>query len=276
SNPSLCRQSSYFWCLTSLISSTNSGGMSTRSSPFFHEGFEHGLLSSNMRLQSSDGIIYHLHRQVLLEASDNGFCGLCAIPTKDSNLAVMEDSSEALNIILATVYGMAYHLFTQSLSSVIAAIDLLPVYGLAVSTYMQTGSGPAEYLCEHAASSPLLIYALASRHNLEAIAVFASSYLLNVELTEVLTEEIARLIAPEYLERLLDMRHTRIMQLYDMLFEELPQHAILAACGSPEYRALTLAWTLVSCDDCKRMVLQRIERIVAQWDNLKVRIGCTH
>ncbi|KAF9008631.1 hypothetical protein BDZ89DRAFT_1230060 [Hymenopellis radicata] len=129
-----------------------------------------------------------------------------------------------------------------------------------------------------------------------------SSYLLKVELTEnVLTEEIAQLIAPEYLKRFLDMHHTRKIQLYDVLFEQLPQHAILAACGSSEHLALSRAWTLaagsliwhhpvpslteynirsvltalhreVRCDDCKRMVLKRIDHIVAQWDNLKTTI----
>lgn len=200
-----------------------------------------------MQLLSSDKVIFHVHTPVLFQSSNNGFAELSHFPLDVGIVFRLDSSSDILNIVLATIYGMAYEIFSQDLVCIIAAIDSFQVYGIDVPVYVHGHSLLAEYLNAQAASSPLLVYALASRHNLEDLAISTSSYLLVMELNEAeLSEDIVRLIGARYLKRLFDAQRSRQAQLYDILFQPLSKHQIAPDCDSLEYAALSKAWTLAA------------------------------
>ncbi|KAF8908776.1 hypothetical protein CPB85DRAFT_1222520, partial [Mucidula mucida] len=262
----------------------------------FHPNLLFGLSRPDLKIISSDNHLFHIHRGVLLRSSENNFADLLPEATQDGTIHIPEVGL-ILNVIFTTIYGIKLADF-YPLDTLISAINLFPHYGVQPKAYIWPAASLYEAVRYQTPLAPFQVYALASRFDLEELAVAASPHLLNFRL-EGITDEMADLVRPKYLLRLFHLHSSRKDALKELLSERLEAHPPTASCNYSTYDRLCRAWVLaaacllwdadanistatiqsallslqdgVKCKSCRRIIVARVKSIVIQWSEMKVR-----
>ncbi|KAF9040183.1 hypothetical protein BDZ89DRAFT_944958, partial [Hymenopellis radicata] len=195
---------------------------------------------SDVVLQSTDGVLFYVHRAILAEASSNGF-GSALLHDAAAPVAVNDDSA-VLNIILHAIYDLPSAQFSPSFPTLVDAVDRMqPVYGVAPTRFIlpATSSDLFSQLYSHAPLRPIDVYMLAAHHGLEDLAVLASGHLLSFKL-ETLTDDMTVYMGGMHLKRLVFLHLDRLKRLKEILLVPPPPHEG-GVCTADPQRAWALA-----------------------------------
>ncbi|KAF5378212.1 hypothetical protein D9757_009176 [Collybiopsis confluens] len=167
-------------------------------------------LSPDVFFSSSDYVLFYVHSQLILAASDNQFHSLITHPC-DSVIAV-PDPSQILDVILRQLYNTPPRQFSASLEVLISAVERLPFYGISIKKSVVAHSPLHSSLLSYAPIFPIEIYTLAAKHDLLDLAIPVSSHLLSFDLFS-LAEERTKEMGAIYLRKLLFLHVGRIEAL---------------------------------------------------------------
>ncbi|KAI3612409.1 hypothetical protein WG66_009881 [Moniliophthora roreri] len=266
----------------------------------FYPGANNHTFPPDIALLSSDSVFFYVHSELLLAASDNRFQSLLPdISSKDAwqNLVInVDEKSPVLNIILHVVYGMSCAHYSPSFDILASAVNQLSFYGIVPRRQITPTSPLFTLLLSHAPLCPLDLYTLASKHDLNELAVSTSPHLLSLPLSTI-SDEIAEGMGPKYLRRLFFLHIGRSDALKRLLLPPPNPHAPTPWCDFTDQKTLTRAWALasaylawdarpdlstsflesalrplaehLSCDLCKRSLNDRIKNVLVQWSVVK-------
>ncbi|KAA1471663.1 hypothetical protein DENSPDRAFT_129145 [Dentipellis sp. KUC8613] len=267
----------------------------------FSPGSTLDSLPSDLVLLTSDSVFFYVHSHRLLGASDNGFNAMLPGdstqgPSGGSPLLVVPEDSIVLNIILHTIYNMSVAQFAPATQAIVAAVDAMAKYGIPARTYIAPSTPLYLLLHANAAISPIEVYALAASLDISELAVATSSHLLSYPLSS-LTDELTMKMGPIYMKRLVFLHLGRIEALKRLLLPPPASHQSTQVCGAAEQKTLTRAWALASaylawearpdlsataleaalyplgdhlvCNDCKRLLKDRVAELAMQWTLVK-------
>ncbi|KAJ3811246.1 hypothetical protein F5876DRAFT_76025 [Lentinula aff. lateritia] len=209
----------------------------------------------------------------------------------------VQESSEVLNIILHTIYGLSCTQYAPTFETLSAAVNQLPLYGVDPKTYIAIDTPLYTLLLSHAPLLPMDVYTLAAKHDLHHLAVSASPHLLSFSLP-ILTDEMAEEMGSKYLRKMFFLHMGRVDALKRLLLQPPPLHAPIRGCTFADQRTLTRAWALASayvawdarpdisksflesaltplaehltCELCKESLNERIRDLVVHWSIVKV------
>ncbi|KAL1706790.1 hypothetical protein EV121DRAFT_278546 [Schizophyllum commune] len=261
----------------------------------FSADARHGGAFPDAILASSDNVYFYVVQAVLTRASVNGFGGLLPIRPVSSlvlPLVRVSDAADVLNIILHAGYDMSLARFGPSSSTLVAALDRLLPYGLAVDQYTAPSCPLYQALLAQASLAPLEVYTAAARHGLDDLAVAMSRHLLSLSLSSV-TDEQAKAMGAVYLSRLFRLHKRRMDALRDVLAAEPSLHPETQLCGFADQKRVARAWQLASaylvskgrpdlhplvieatmhslaakiaCELCKEALRRRLQKAVMDW-----------
>ncbi len=201
---------------------------------------------------SKDGVLFALHSQRLLSSSTNHFANLIhssedSGAPKSRTLRVRE-SSDCLNVVLHTFYGLSCDVYRPTHDCVMSAIPALKVYGMNPLAKCLSRNMPLfKTLMAHAESHAVEIYALAAAESLEDLAVASSAFTLGVDL-HLLSNDVIRKIPASYLQRLYNLHITRVEALKDFLDGQLRQHAARPNCCGDQWQTTNRDYKLGCMD----------------------------
>ncbi|KAF8915832.1 hypothetical protein CPB85DRAFT_1251189 [Mucidula mucida] len=261
----------------------------------FHADLLFGLSHPDLRILSSDSHLFHVHKHVLLRSSENNFADLLTKGAQEA-LVHIPETAMVLSILFAAIYGIKLA-DIYPIDTLIHAIDLFPRYGVQPKAYVWPSASIYQAIRDQTPLAPFQVYALASRYDLEELAVAASQYLLNLCLQSI-TDEMTDLVHPKYLLRLFHLHSKRKDTLRNILSEPLETHSPTLSCNYLAYERLQRAWflavacllwdahanmsisviqsTLLSlqdglkCNACRRILTARVKSIVVQWSEAQV------
>lgn len=198
-------------------------------------------------LQSSDAVAFHVDYDRLAEASANHFGGILRGPGASSRPITVGETAGVLNIILHALYDLPSVQFQPSFATVQMAVEHMQWYGLAASTLVQPGKCVYELLYSFAPRQPMDVYMLASRYELNDLAVKVSPHLLSFEMSGI-TDEMADGMGARFLMRLMFLHLDRLAALKEILMAPMVSHP--GACSAPgeSQRAWALASASVVTD----------------------------
>jgi hypothetical protein len=154
---------------------------------------------------------------VINSVSKNYFGGYVS---SGSPFTSVDDDSEILTIILDIIYrnpNVAVNFAPPfAFDKLATAIGRLSVFGVdfrtqSISLPTVNTNAPRPIfsaLLAHASTNPLELYILAAQHNLESLAVAASTYLVGFHIAD-LDDEQTEAMCPRYLRRLILMQTRR-------------------------------------------------------------------
>ncbi|KAI0641921.1 hypothetical protein C8Q79DRAFT_1013826 [Trametes meyenii] len=273
----------------------------------FHPATNLLPIPPDLILVSSDEVFFYAHTTQVLSASNNHFNNIVPRdPVKSTSnepvvpcgpCACVSESATVLNIVLHCAYGLPCMHYRPTLDTLIAAVDAMPSYGLSPAIHVSPASPVFSLILAQAPVQPLVVYALAARHDLYELAKPVSSHLLSFA-TEACTEETASQIGAVYLKRLYLLHLERVDALRRLLMPAPHPHPPTEDCDFVEQKRLTRAWTLtaaylawdahpdvspstiqsafaplserLSCAQCKQSLADRVKDVVVQWSIVKV------
>jgi hypothetical protein len=169
----------------------------TRVSATFHRGAMLGQTQKpDVTLVTTEGTLFFVHSAVLLHASRNQFAGLlpafAGLPTPGATstqaVVVVGDDAASLNIVLHTAYALSLQHFAPTFRTLERAVaSMLDSYGFTPDQIIFP-NGPLftalmnQVTTRHGQGAKD-VFALAAQRNLEVLAVAASEYLLDIDLT---------------------------------------------------------------------------------------------
>ena len=121
---------------------------------------------TDLIIVSSDSVFFYVHSYKLLRASTNGFNGLVPanIETKDVKepdvVLSVPESSQVINIILHTVYGMNCAHYSPTLQDLTSALVALGNYGMPPKTIVVEGTPLYDALRCHATTDAMELYTI--------------------------------------------------------------------------------------------------------------------
>ena len=200
-------------------------------------------------LLSSDSVSFSVHAHRLLRASANQFAGLL---WKDAKVfqerppfIAADENAIILTIVLDVFYEFYAELKLFAFDTLVAAITSLRKYGVCLQQVIAPHTPFMERLLDFAPIRGIELYAVAAENNLEALAVAASSYVLNFSLTE-LSDELAVRMGSGYLIRLYDLQVRRRSSLRSLLLSVFGVHPPCTGCSMLEQKRLSRAWALAA------------------------------
>ncbi|KAI0248801.1 hypothetical protein BJV78DRAFT_1130640 [Lactifluus subvellereus] len=270
----------------------------------FFPGADLDVSPTDLIILSSDSVFFYVHTHKVLAASTNGFNSL--LPPKEQGqpdgaggILPLHDDSVVINVLLHTIYNMSAAHYAPTPEVVITAVESLEKYGLSVQTYLAPASPLSMLFLGTAPQAPIEFYATAGAYGLHHLAIPVSSFLLSYTLAS-LTDELAAKMGPLYVKRLFYLHLGRVEALKRLLLPPPQPHVPTANCDFAEQKKLTRAWALASaylvwdmrpdlsthaieaalrplsdylaCDQCKQLLRERINNLVAQWSIVKVRL----
>ena len=218
----------------------------------FHPDASLLAIPPDVILVSSDGVFFFAHTTQILAVSTNSFNNL--VPPKPSKSKQLDDHgpivplpevASVLNIILHVVYEIPCSHYHPSIETIAAAVDAMDIYGLPPKSHIAPSTPLYSYILSQAPIQPIVVYALASAHDLYELAVPVSSHLLSFALHS-LTDEIATRIGPVYMKRLFFLHLGRLDALKRLLLPPPHPHPPIPGCDFTEQKKLTRAWALAS------------------------------
>lgn len=199
-------------------------------------------------LSSFDGVLFYVHAPTLLEASPDIFCPFIpslAEPIFRTTIVAAETPSAELNIILHAIYKTSPAAHSPDIETIIRAVDRMPSWSISPKNILTPSNPVYELLLSHAPFWPLEVFALASYHGLEEMAINVSPYLLSYDLSTI-TDEMAERIGPIYLKKLALLHINRSTDLKAILLLPPHPHPPVENCDFEDQRKLTRAWALAS------------------------------
>ncbi|KIY51625.1 hypothetical protein FISHEDRAFT_64148 [Fistulina hepatica ATCC 64428] len=269
----------------------------------FFPGARHNGLDPDVVLLATDSVFFYVHSQILLEASDNQFRQMLPVPSSRNGqpfVMHVSDSSAILNIILHTIYDLSVAHYSPSFETLSSAIGRFPVYGISPKTRIIPSSPLFALLMSHAPLRPMDVYSLAATYDMFDLAQATSAHLLSLSLSTI-TDEVAEQMGAVYLKRLFFLHFGRAEALKRALTQPPHPHPPTRTCDFAEQKRLTRAWTLataylawdsrpdlspttiesslhpladlLTCEDCRRSMLERTKALLVQWSLVKIPVS---
>ncbi|KAL1694325.1 hypothetical protein GGG16DRAFT_110371 [Schizophyllum commune] len=267
----------------------------------FTSGATHGGVPPDVVLVSTDGVYFYVNRALLASASANYFAAL--LPPTDRSpdgypLARSQDASDVLNIVLHAVYDMSPARYAPPVTTLLAALDRLPAYGMLPAQHVVPPRALYAVLLAQAPLAPLAVYTAAARYGLNDLAVAVSSHLLSFPLP-ALTDAQAEAMGAIYLKRLFMLHKQRVDALKGVLAQAPYPHPETEICTFADQKKIARAWQLaatylvaeaqpdlppsrmeatvnslmvgMACEDCKEALRKRLQKAVVEWTMLPLR-----
>ncbi|KAI0033092.1 hypothetical protein K488DRAFT_70146 [Vararia minispora EC-137] len=263
----------------------------------FHPTNHMHIGTPDLTIRTADGVLFYVHIHILLSISTNSFNSLLlnVVMGATSTLTIPESSSIA-NILVHAIYGLSCAHFHPSMQDVAAAVNVMEIYGLSVTSLLAAGTPTFSLVLSLAPAHALECYVLAASNRLEDLAVAVSPYTLRIKLSD-LTDEIVTRMGPIYLRRLFFLHAGRIEALKRVLHDPPGSHLTTESCDDWEQQSLRDAWTLaigalvwepdpalsngtilstlmplgehLTCLECKDSLLDRLRDALVQWSLVK-------
>ncbi|KAF5326740.1 hypothetical protein D9619_004686 [Psilocybe cf. subviscida] len=176
-------------------------------------------------LFSSDGVFFCVHLETIHRHCPEAFRSFLD-ESSNSQLAnpiMLDCPSEELNIILHALYDMSLDAYRPSPDTIATAIDIMPRLGVTVNRVVYPGCALYEYILTYTPIRPLEVYAMAAHHDVHSLAVYASAYLLNMEILSV-SEDASTRMGPLYFLKLVRLHMARSDALKASLLVAPPAH----------------------------------------------------
>ncbi|KAL1724181.1 hypothetical protein EV715DRAFT_166017, partial [Schizophyllum commune] len=269
----------------------------------FTSGALHGGVPPDVVLVSTDGVYFYVNRALLASASANYFAALLPPAGRSPDgfpLAHSQDASDVLNIVLHAVYDMSPARYAPPVTTLLAALDRLPVYGMLPAQHVVPPRALYAVLLAQAPLAPLAVYTAAARYGLNDLAVAVSSHLLSFPLP-ALTDAQAEAMGAIYLKRLFMLHKQRVDALKGVLAQAPYPHPETEICTFADQKKIARAWQLAAtylvaeaqpdlppsrmeatvnslmvgmvCEDCKDALRKRLQKAVVEWTMLPVSVG---
>ncbi|KAI0677072.1 hypothetical protein C8Q78DRAFT_1073808 [Trametes maxima] len=269
----------------------------------FHPAANLLPIPPDLILLSSDGVFFYIHTTQALSMSNNQFNRL--VPPEPIKSKVCDDlgpviplpdAATVLNVVLHVMYEVSCAHYHPSLDTLITAVDAMATYGLSPKAHIAPSSPLYSMILSQAPVQPIAVYALAASYDLYELAVPVSSHLLSFSL-HTLTDDLAMRIGPLYMKRLFFLHLGRLDALKRLLLPPPHPHPPTANCDFTEQKKLTRAWALasaylawdarpdlstsvmesalcpladhLSCDVCKKSLVDRAKQLIVQWSVVK-------
>lgn len=198
-------------------------------------------------IRSFDRVFFHVHRHRLLAVSNNEFDSLIAgttpSSTKSAAVVPLPETSEVVNVLLHTIYGISCSQYNPSVAVLIATITALRKYGVSLNDHINPSTPLFPVLTAQAPMHGIELYMVAAENDLQELAVAVSSHLLSFHLPTV-TDEMAARMGPLYLKRLFFLHINRTQVLQKLMMTPPATHLPSLDCGIDEQRRLMRAWAL--------------------------------
>ncbi|KAF8329455.1 uncharacterized protein EI90DRAFT_3125226 [Cantharellus anzutake] len=250
-------------------------------------------------LQSSDQILFYVHRDRLQTRSRNGFGGLLkkagARVVIRPTVHQVSEPSQIIDRLLHILYGISSRVSNPDLEVMFQAFDALEKYGCPLSECVPPESEVFTDIIAQAADpllNPLSVYILAASRGLEQLAVACSFHVLRVPFTSI-DEQAAITMGPIYFLRLGRLANDRKKALSKLLLRFPDRHENAISCslecqngvmraygliagyltweakpdedGERIKRCFTKLLGSVDCPKCKENVSKSVQRILDGW-----------
>ncbi|THU89732.1 hypothetical protein K435DRAFT_760818 [Dendrothele bispora CBS 962.96] len=253
----------------------------------------------DIKLISSDGVVFFVDQQTLLNLSTNSFNSLLPITSTHETerlIHLPQIHSSELNILLHVLYKLDCVQYNPSLPSILYSIDLFPQFGLSPKVLIRPQTPIYKILLSQASFYPLEVYCLCGKHDIYELATPVSSRLLSLTLS-TLTDKDAERMGSVYLARLFKLHRTRVETLLRSLMPAPCLHNPTNKCGFEKQKALASAWTMttaylswsakpdvststiraifnamtthITCPDCLKGRDERLNQIIVNWSITK-------
>ncbi|KAF8179361.1 hypothetical protein K438DRAFT_1908343 [Mycena galopus ATCC 62051] len=269
----------------------------------FFSTAQHRPQPPDIVLLSKDSVHFYVHSHLLLEASENSFCGTLPLSPaehgKEPPILNLPEPSPVLNVILHAIYDMTCAEYFPPLETLVNAVDCMPIYGINPKSTILPSTPLFALLLSQAPLFPLQVYALAAHYDIFDLAVPTSSHLLSFPLSR-LSDEMVERMGAIYLKRLFFLHFGRTEALKRVLGSLPHPHPPTPTCDFQMQQGLSracslatayLAWDVrpdmstgalesalrplgkhLSCNLCKNALDDRIKLLIIQWSMVKV--GC--
>lgn len=201
-------------------------------------------------LVSSDAVYFHVHTDVLHDASGNGFASLLehlnsTREHSEISLVNVPEKADTLNVILLTIYSKSSADYQPSFAVLFTAVNELQKYAIDPKRYVQPSQPLFELIRFHMPLHPLEVYALAGHYDLFQLAVAASSHLLGYKLNTI-PDETVNFMGALYIRRLYDLQMSRVEALKKVLVLPPEPHPSRPSCSLMDQTKIARAWALSS------------------------------
>lgn len=250
--------------------------------------------------RSSEDVLFYVSSPTILSASQDAFRPILGSSLGDKRfrdgIIDIPDNSSILNIVLHTMYERSCEKHSPTLDDLERAVDRLPSYGLVPKKHLTPSSPLVRLLLFHAPLAPLRVYTLAAHHEIDSLAVGASSYLLSIPLSSI-TDEMTTRMGARYFRRLAALHLSLIENFKAIILRPPHPHPPTKQCDFEEQKKLSRAWALAAsylawesdpgipiskilstfnalgdhlpCTPCKEGLVHRIKDIAVLWANVK-------
>ncbi len=192
-------------------------------------------------------VFFVVHYRRLVEASHNNFGGLLVsdqqATEKEPLIFSIPRPSDVLNVILHCIYGIPCDHYHPTFECLAASLLALQEHGLSLPRYLSRGTPLYNTLLNYAPLRPIDTYALAASHELEDLAVAASSYTLHIKVYD-LPRNVTDKMGTWYLQRLHRLHASRMEGLKALLEERIFPHVEKPYCSAEERKVVSRAYHL--------------------------------
>ncbi|PFH45446.1 hypothetical protein AMATHDRAFT_51658 [Amanita thiersii Skay4041] len=271
-----------------LIREHETGDTIVSVSTAFHPG-SHSVESDTV-FTSSDAVLFYVHSQIIMGASDKAFSSILSAPLSNeryrNTIINIPETSSVLNVIIHMLYNTPCAQYSPTFEILSAAVNAMPHYDIDPKQHITPGSPLYNLLLSHAPLHPIDVYAIAAYFDLHELAVSTSSHLLAFPLYTI-SDELAKRIGPLYLKRLMCLHLGRNNALKQILLSPPPPHPPTRECNFENQKRLT-PWESrpdlsthglqialdpltehLTCELCHQTLRQRIKDVVVQWASLR-------
>uniref|UniRef100_A0A0W0FT36 BTB domain-containing protein n=1 Tax=Moniliophthora roreri TaxID=221103 RepID=A0A0W0FT36_MONRR len=197
----------------------------------------------DMVIMSSDNMVFYVDEYTLFNVSNNRFNGLLPLSTTNKQQRILflrEIISSEMQVFLQSIYNVA-SVEVPDLGTLTRGIAWLAKYGFEAKNRIQPETCVFDYLLSHAPIQPLDVYACAAMHDIYALAVQVSPYMLRIGPHEV-TEEMAVRIGSKYLRKYFELHSRRTEVLKGLLMKEPDLHNVTRDCDFERQRKSISHW----------------------------------
>ncbi|KAI0730988.1 hypothetical protein C8Q76DRAFT_669740 [Earliella scabrosa] len=254
-------------------------------------------------LLSSDGVLFYVHRTQILTKSINGFHSRLprdnlpdVLRSRKPPIVPCSNPAVVLNVVAHVIYDMSCEHYCPTLDTLASAVDAMAMYGISPQLYITPSTPLYALILNQAPMNPLLAYTLAAKHDIYALAVPVSTYLLSYPLKK-LPEDATQKIGPLYLKRLYFLHLGRLQTFRTLLVDPPHLHPETDKCDFSDQKRLARAWALataylawearpdttasaiegalcpladyLTCELCKKSLVDRVKQVIVQWSMVK-------
>lgn len=174
-------------------------------SQIFHAGL---LPTPNVALLTSDGVLFYVHLETMRQRWPEAFQSFLITSSDQGDVILLDCPSEDLNIILHALSNMSMGSYQPEPAVVEAAIDRMPHLGITVCRLIHPECPLYQYILSYTPLQPVSVYAMAAHYGIHDLAVYASSYLLDLD-PESVSDKLAEWMGARYFIKLISLRVVR-------------------------------------------------------------------